>query len=307
MTPDNSAGASASATVTDVTSASFETEVLAASMQIPVVIDFWAPWCGPCRQLSPVLDQLAGELAGRVRIVKINTDEEAELASLFGIKSLPTVVLLKNGQPVDGFMGLQPPGVIRQWLEPHLPPAPAEQSSPLLGIEPEQAAPAAAAAAPPAPPPEQALAQAREKLAADPQSPANMHALISALVAAGELDEARTRLGELPASESEAEPARRARAILGFHDTVAQAPAIAELDQRLQRDPDDHQARHLLAVRLLLDGDHPAALDALLELLRRDRQYGDDLARKTLVQALMVVDDPALASATRRKMSSLLF
>ncbi|MCK9488179.1 MAG: thioredoxin [Xanthomonadales bacterium] len=305
MTPDNSAGTHAA--VTSVTSATFETEVLAASMQMPVVIDFWAPWCGPCRQLSPILDQVAAELAGRVKIVKINTDEEMELASLFGIKSLPTVVLLKNGQPADGFMGLQPASVIRQWLEPHLDPAPEQPASPLLGIEPEPAPTAAAPAAAPAPPPEQALAQAREKLAAAPELPANMHALITALVAAGELDEARTRLADLPASETESEPARRARAILGFHDALAQAPKIAELDQRLQANADDHEARHLLALRLLLDGDHPAALDALLELLHRDRQFGDDLARKTLVQALLVVDDPALASATRRRMSSLLF
>ena len=305
MTPDNPADANTA--VTSVTSATFETEVLAASMQMPVVIDFWAPWCGPCRQLSPVLDQVAAELAGRVKIVKINTDEEMELASLFGIKSLPTVVLLKNGQPADGFMGLQPASAIRQWLEPHLGPAPEEPASPLIGIEPEPAAANVPAARPPAPPPEQALAQAREKLAAEPDVPANMHALIGALVAAGELDEARTRLAELPASESESEAARRARAILDFHAAIDQAPAIAELDQRLQRDADDHEARHLLAVRLLLDGDHPAALDALLELLRRDRQYGDDLARKSLVQALLVGEDPALASATRRRMSSLLF
>ena len=294
--------------VTDITADTFETEVLAASMQIPVVIDFWAPWCGPCRSLSPVLDKLAEELAGRVKIVKINTDDEMQLASLFGIKSLPTVVLLKNGQPIDGFMGAQPAGVIRQWLEPHLGTAAEPAASPIIGAGPAPVAETPSAPArPAAPPPEQQLADARNKLAAEPDKAENKYALITALIAAGELDEAQSRLGDLTVAEAESDPARRVRAGLDFHQIARGAASIAELDARLQGNPDDHEARHLLGIRLLLDGDQAAALEAFLELMRRDRKYGDDLGRKSLVQAFPLIDDAALVGRTRRAMSSLLF
>lgn len=293
--------------VTEITADTFETEVLAASMQIPVVIDFWAPWCGPCQSMAPILDKLAEELAGRVKIVKINTDEEMQIASLFGIKSLPTVVLLKDGQPVDGFMGAQPAGVIRQWLEPHLGPAVDAPPSPIIGAPPAVNEAPAAAPKPAGPPPQEALAHARQQLAAEPDKVEHKHALIAALIAAGELDEAQSRLGDLTVAEGESDPARRARATLDFHGAVGKAPSIAELDARLQTNPDDHEARHLLGIRLLLDGDHAAALETFLELMRRDRGFGDDLGRKSLVQAFALVDDTALVGRTRRQMSSLLF
>ncbi len=284
----------------DVTTDNFETEVIAASMQTPVLIDFWAPWCAPCRSLGPILDKLAAELAGQLKVVKVNTDQEQQLAGVFGIRSLPTVMLLKSGQPVDGFMGAQPESVIRQWLQPHLGDL-AEAADASAGAAEEEPAAEVTLA------PDQVLASARMQLASEPDKPEHQHALIEALIAHGDLDEARTRLGDLPAAEAESERARRARAELDFHDIVAQAPTIAELDQRLQRDPDDHAARHLLGARLLLDGDHQAGLDAFLELMRRDRSYGDDLGRKSLVQAFAVVSDADLISRVRRQMSSLLF
>lgn len=279
-----------------VTTADFENEVIAASTQTPVLVDFWAPWCGPCRSLGPILDKLADEFAGRLKVVKVNTDEEMQLAALFGIRSLPTVMLIRDGQPVDGFMGAQPEGAIRQWLAPHLPAA-GETAEPV---------PPPTVATPDVPP-AQLLAAARKQLAAEPDKPEHVLALIDALLANDELDEAHSRLNELPAAESESDRARRARAELDFRYAAANAPAIAELDARLQRDPDDHEARHLLGVRLLLNGDYPAALDAFLELMRRDRAWGDDLGRKRLVQAFALVPDDELVGQTRRRMSSLLF
>lgn len=288
---------------TTVTTANFETEVIAASLETPVVVDFWAPWCGPCQSLGPILDKLAADLAGQVKVVKINTDEEAELASVFGIRSLPTVMLLKDGQPVDGFMGLQPESAIRQWLAPHL----AAVADVPMDIE-TTAVPAGedvtiGAAVPAA----ETLADARRQLAADPDKAELKLALIEALIANGELDEALMRLDELPAADGESDRARKARAELDFRYIASHAPTIAELDDRLQRNPDDHEARHLAGVRLLLDGDHPAALDAFLELMRRDRSHGEDLGRKSLVKAFALVADDELVGQTRRRMSSLLF
>ena len=280
-----------------VTTADFEAEVIHASMDLPVLVDFWAPWCGPCRSLGPIIDKVAVEFAGRIKVVKINTDEEPQLAGIFGIRSLPTVMLIKGGQPVDGFMGAQPEGTIRQWLAPHL------DDAPVVEDEPE---------APPAPAPaaidaDAALDAARQALAADPEQAELKLDLIDALLRKGELEEAGSRLADLPAADAESDRGRRARHTLDFHQAAAGAPAINELDARLQRDPDDHQARHLLGVRLLLDGDAPAALDAFLEMMRRDRKFGDDLGRKALVQAFALVDDEELVGQTRRRMSSLLF
>lgn len=288
--------------VTSATTANFESEVIAASMQIPVVVDFWAPWCGPCQSLGPILDKLAIELAGQVKVVKVNTDEEMQLASVFGIRSLPTVMLLKNGQPVDGFMGLQPESAIRQWLAPHLDPSGAlAEAEGIDDTPPDDVVNGAAV------PPHEALADARKQLAAEPDNAEHKLALIDALIANDELDEAQRRLDELPAADGESDRARKARALLEFHHVAARAPTIAELDARLQRNADDHEARHLLGVRLLLDGEHPAALDAFLELMRRSRSYGEDLGRKSLVQAFGLIADGDLVGQTRRRMSSLLF
>lgn len=283
---------------TDVTTANFETEVIAASMQQPVLVDFWAPWCGPCRTLGPILDNLAGEFASQLKVVKVNTDEEMQLASVFGIRSLPTVMLIRDGQPVDGFMGGQPESVIRQWLAPHL------SASPSTIEEPAESP---ASVETPAIAPAEALAAARRQLVAEPDKAEHQLTLIEALIANGDLDEAQNRLDELPAANGESEPARKARASLDFHYLALRAPAIHELDARLQRNPDDHEARHLLGVRLLLDGDAPAALDTFLELMRRDRKWGDDLGRKSLVQAFPLIADEDLVGQTRRRMSSLLF
>jgi putative thioredoxin len=277
-----------------VTTADFEAEVIHASMDLPVLVDFWAPWCAPCRSLGPILDKLAEEFAGRMKVTKINTDEEPQLAGLFGIRSLPTVVLMKEGQPVDHFMGAQPEGVVRQWLEPH------------LGALPEVEAPAVAAA-PTAVDADTALAEARRALAESPDTAELKLDLVEALLRKQEIDEARTRLGELPAAEAESDRGRRLANQLAFVQVAQGAPSIAELDARLQRDPDDHPARHLLGVRLLLDGDAPTALESFLELMRRDRKFGDDLGRKSLVQAFSLVDDADLVAQVRRRMSSLLF
>ncbi len=276
-----------------VTTADFEAEVIHASMDQPVLVDFWAPWCAPCRSLGPILDNIANEFAGRLKVAKINTDEEPQLAGIFGIRSLPTVVLMKDGQPVDHFMGAQPEGTIREWLRPHLGEA---------GAEPEPGKGVAAAVDA-----DVALAEARRALTESPDTAEFKLDLIEALLRKHELDEARTYLADLPATDAESDRGRRLANTLEFVQLAGEAPSVAELDARLQRDPDDHQARHLLGVRLLVDGDAPSALEAFLELMRRDRKYGEDLGRKTLVQAFSLVDDADLVAQVRRRMSSLLF
>lgn len=276
----------------DVTTSNFEQEVLHRSTEVPVLIDFWAGWCAPCRQLKPILEKLAGEYAGAFVLAKVDTDAEAQLAAVFGVRSLPTVILLKNGQPVDGFMGALPESQVRAFLARH-------------GIEP--------AAAGPAEPdevalrPEERVAELEARIAAEPDKPELKLDLAVALAGLGKTERAARLLEELPANLATDERAKRVRASLDFAAALEGAPAPAELEQRLAKDPNDHAARHLLGVHALLAGRAEQALGHFLELLRRDRDWNDGAARRALIDAFRVIDDEDLVGAYRRKMASLLF
>ena len=285
----------------DVTLQNFEAEVIAASMETPVLVDFWAPWCAPCKQLTPIIEKLVASENGRVRLAKINTDEQSQLAAIFGVRSLPTVMLIRNGQPVDGFVGVQPESMIREWLAPHL-----------AGIEPVnddtiEQDPGAAPLDP-----EQALALARAALASDPEKAELRLALVTALLGRAQpnesdLSEAQSELDSLPANLSGDDQAVRARARIEFLRARAAAPGVAELERRLAADADDHLARHQLAVHRLLAGDDERALMELLEIMRRDRKWQNDQARKSLIAAFHLVADADLVSRTRRQMAAMLF
>lgn len=280
--------------VFDVTQHDFEQKVLLASMQVPVLVDFWAPWCGPCKQLTPVLEKLVAEYGGRVLLAKVNTDEEMQLPALFGVRSLPTVLLIREGRPLDGFLGAQPEAAIRALLEPHLgPPADVDPEP-----RPEPALPAD---------PTARVDALRARIAAEPDKPELNVELAQALLEAGSADEAEKVLDALSPAVAEGDAARRVRAALGFARTAAGAPARDELAARVAADPADLGARHLLGTRALLDGDHEDALEQFLEIMRRDRKFGDDAGRKSLVAAFALVDDADLVARTRRRMSSLLF
>src|SRR5688572_23686771 len=277
----------------DATQADFESRVLAASAQVPVLVDFWAPWCAPCKQLTPVLEKIVAEYGGRVLLAKVDTDDQMQLAALFGIRSLPTVVLMRDGRPVDGFMGAQPEGVIRELLAAHL----------------GEAGPVAAEDEPPADElsPAERIATLREQVAAQPDQDELKLDLAEALVHQGEVDEGTALLDRLPANLAESDRAKRLRSQLGFARALAGARPRRELEQAVAADPRDLRARHQLGTHLLLSGEAAAALDQFLEIMRTDRTFEDDLGRKTLISAFDLVDDPELVSATRRRMASMLF
>ncbi len=277
----------------DVKTETFEQDVLGRSTQVPVLVDFWADWCAPCKQLKPILEKLAAEYGGGFILAKVNSDEEQQLPALFGVRSLPTVILLKDGRPVDGFMGAVPESQVRQFLAQH-------------GVEPL----AAAEPAEPAPDlrtPQQQVADLEAQIASSPDQPELQLDLAVALSRAGEVARAATVLDGLPANLAEDDRAKRVRATLDFAAALNGAPSAAELTQRLEQDENDHAARHLLGVHALVGGETESALQHFLELLRRDKAWNEGAARRALVDAFKVIDDEDLVGIYRRKMASLLF
>jgi putative thioredoxin len=277
----------------DATAASFEQDVLARSMETPVLIDFWAPWCEPCKQLKPVLEKLAGEYAGGFVLARVNSDDEMQLAALFGVRSLPTVMLLRGGRPVDGFMGAQPESVLRQFLSQH-------------GVEPLAAAEPVETVTPVLEP-ELQVAALRAQIEADPDKPELRLDLAVQLAALGEVDEAGSLIDALPAELAGDDRAKQVRATLQFAAALKDAPPPAELARQLAADPQDQRARHLLGVHRLVAGDEEGALQEFLTLLEQDKDWQDGLPRRLLLDAFAVVSDPVLVGRFRRRMASLLF
>jgi putative thioredoxin len=282
--------------VFDATLASFEQDVLLKSKQVPVLVDFWATWCGPCKSLGPVLEKLADEFAGGFLLAKVDVDKEQQLAGYFQIKSIPTVMLLKDGQIVDGFPGALPEGQVREFLQHH-------GVTPALAAEPAEDADAR----PARPDPHAEVVRLRAAVQAEPERDELRLDLALALLGSGAIAEARQLLDALPANLATDDRAVRAHARLGFHALLEDAPPRETLERALAADPADLRARHLLGVRLLLDGDEAGGLEQFLEMLRRDRAYGEQLAKRSLIDAFRIVEDPELVGAYRRRMASLLF
>ncbi|HET6397034.1 MAG TPA: thioredoxin [Pseudoxanthomonas sp.] len=277
--------------VVDVTTATFETEVLQRSLQTPVLVDFWATWCGPCKSLTPILEKLAAEYGGTFVLAKVDVDQEQQIAAAFQIRSVPTVFLLIGGQPVDAFQGALPEGQLRQFLQQH-------------GIEP--AAEAAPEEAAPRDPQAEVL-RLRRAVEAEPDKDELKLDLALALLRIGAAAEAERLLDALPANLATDDRAVRARARLGFAALLEDAPPQPVLEQAVAANPDDLKARHLLAVHHIVGGDAAAGLEHLLEMLRRNRDFEDGLPRKALIDAFRVVEDEDLVGQYRRKMASLLF
>ena len=279
--------------VFDATTATFETEVLQKSLQTPVLVDFWASWCEPCKTLGPMLEKLAGEYHGAFQLAKVDVDAEQQIAAAFQIRSVPTVFLVKGGQLVDGFPGALPEGQIREFLAQH-------------GVTPAE--PAEDASAEPAPLEPQAQVDVlRAAIAAEPDKDELKLDLALALLQTGGTAEASTLIDALPANLATDDRAVRARARLDFATALQDAPAAEVLDARIAADADDLQARHLRGVQLLLGGNDEAALEQFLEMLRRDRSFAEGLPRKLLIDAFKVIDDEDLVGRYRRRMASLLF
>ena len=281
--------------VFDATAATFEDTVIRKSLETPVLVDFWATWCGPCKTLGPVLEKLAADYHGAFALAKVDVDKEQELAAAFQIRSVPTVMLVKGGQLVDGFPGALPEGQLREFLKHH-------------GIEPAEAvadAPAAEIAAAPVDPHEEVM-RLRKAIEAEPENAELRLDLALALLQTGAAGEAEHLLDALPANLATDDRTVKARARLGFAALLKDAPPAEVLEAAIASDPADLRARHLLGVRKLVGGDAEAGLSQFIEMLQRDRAWGDSLAKKSLIDAFRVIEDEDLVGRYRRKMSSLL-
>ncbi|MCC4620478.1 thioredoxin [Xanthomonas cassavae CFBP 4642] len=280
--------------VFDVTTDTFETEVLQKSLTTPVLVDFWATWCGPCKSLTPILEKLAADYNGAFELAKVDVDKEQQIAAAFQIRSVPTVFLVKGGELVDGFPGAMPEGQIRDFLTQH-------------GVVPAE--PQVAEALPPEAPldPQAQAAALREAIAAEPDKDELKLDLALALLKTGDTAEAEQLIDALPANLATDDRAVRAKARLSFANVLKDAPDAGALQASVDANGADLRARHLLGVRHLLDGNDEAALDQFLEMLRQDRSFDDNLPRRSLIDAFRVIEDEDLVGRYRRKMSALVF
>jgi putative thioredoxin len=310
--------------VIDVTEATFDQEVMEVSMRMPVVIDFWAPWCGPCRALSPVLEKLAGEYAGRVKVVKINSDENMGLSQAFQVRSIPFVAALAGGQLAAQFMGAKPESQVKAFFDQVL--------KAFAQAMPEAAQALAAAAADATPPPspaeakrsaaaqlaargdlDGAIAGLNEALALDPGLTSARLDLAEIEMAAERFDAARDRLAAIELKPEERDAVTRLdslKARLATLDMVKDLPATAELEAALAANPGDLKARFDLAHALIAEGDFQTALEHLMEIIRTDRKWNEEGARKAMINVFNLLSGSEeaqdLVLAYRRRLATAL-
>ncbi|MFV0454969.1 MAG: thioredoxin [Pseudomonas sp.] len=276
----------------DVTASNFEQLVLENSFHKPVLVDFWAEWCAPCKALMPVLAKITEEYQGELLLAKVNCDIEQEVVARFGVRSLPTVVLFKDGQPVDGFAGAQPEAAIRAMLEPHVQ-QPATPEADLL-----ESAQALFA--------EGRIGEAenllKQLLTDDNENAAALILYARCLAERGELGEAETVLGAVKGDEHK-QALAAARAQLTFLRQAKDLPEVADLKSRLAQNGEDDEATYQLAIQQLARQQYDTALDALLRLFVRNRSYADGLPHKTLLQVFdLLGNDHPLVTTYRRKL-----
>ena len=269
----------------DVTEADFRQTVLERSLEVPVLLDCWAPWCGPCRNLKPLLEKLVQAYGGRFVLAKLNTDEAPQISAALQIRSIPLVVLFVGGRPVDQFMGAQPEGQIRQFLDKHLGPQVSEAEQ--IRLE--------AAEAPDA---ETAEALLREALSYEPDNAAVLLDLAERVIARGDLDESEQILQAVP----EAERKDRHAGLLKRIELARNRPQgdPAALAARIAANGKDFEARFALAAIRVYEGDFNAAFDELLEVVLRDKAEWREKARVQLVEWFDACPDPATVSRGRR-------
>jgi len=284
--------------VMDVTTQSFMKDVVEESKIRPVLVDFWAPWCGPCKQLTPVIEKVVRAAKGKVRLAKMNTDDHPAVAQQLGIQSLPTVYAFVNGQPVDGFMGAQPESAIQALIDKLAGPGGDDLTEILLSAD--------------AALEDNDLEGAQELyahvLGEVPQNLKAIAGLARTQLLAGTLDLAKATLALVPEAGANDAGIAAVRAAIELEEAAAGLGDVGDLEAKVAANPLDHQARFDLAVALNARGKREEAADHLLSIIRKDRAWNEDGARKQLVQffeAWGPTDENTVAG--RRRLSSILF
>jgi putative thioredoxin len=296
-------GATAASTpdgaIKDTTTQSFVKDVIEESKRQPVLVDFWAPWCGPCKQLTPILEKVVRAAKGKVKLVKMNIDEHPAIPGQMGIQSIPAVIAFANGQPADGFMGALPESQVVAFLE--------RLTKSRIGGEEADLLKAADAALVDGNAAEAAELYA-QLLAHDSTNVHALAGLARCYIETGAIEQAKQALAMVPEAKAKEGPVAAARAALDLVEQAKSLGPIAELEQKVAADPADHQARFDLAVALNGKGRRHEAADHLLEIVKRNRQWNEDGARKQLVQffdAWGPTDEATVEG--RRRLSSILF
>jgi putative thioredoxin len=303
--PPPQSGAGTADPVKDVELATFMADVIEASRTVPVIVDFWATWCGPCKQLTPILEKLVHGYKGAVRLAKVDIDRNQEIAQQMGVQSVPAVFAFFQGRPVDGFMGALPEAQIKGWIDRVLKATGGAAANVLEGLD-------------------SALKQAEDFLTSgdagkaqavyadildmDSSNAAAYGGLLRSLVAQGDIKRAKEMLDSAPPEIAKDKALDAARTAIDLANQAAQGGSVDELQAKLRQNPDDHQTRFDLAMAHYAKGEKEQAVDQLLEIVRKNRGWNEDAARKQLVKFFEVFGpaDP-LTIAARKRLSSILF